>query len=261
MQEEDCLQTMSTAERRNKIYEIITQKKAVGVTDLSKLMDVSEMTIRRDFCYLEKMNLVERTHGGAVLSVRYNIEPLFSQKKLCHQKEKDAIAQKAVSFVQDYDTILLNSGTTTMRIFSMIKAKHVKIITNNPCIPFNEISENIEIISTGGILNMDSYTYVGDITDNTISNTWASKLFLGIDGIDIKHGLTTPVQQESSINRLMIEHTRGQIIVVADSSKIGKVSAFTVAPIKSINTLITDNNISQEDYEALVSNGIVVIRV
>ncbi|ERK00151.1 transcriptional regulator, DeoR family [Treponema socranskii subsp. socranskii VPI DR56BR1116 = ATCC 35536] len=250
----------STPKRRDAVYQLLQQCKIASAKEISKKLHVSEMTIRRDFEYLENKGLVERTHGGTIISNRYNTALLFSQKNMLHIEAKQAIARSAAAYIQPYDTIFLNSGTTTMRIFPFITAEHVKIITNNPCIPLDEISENIEVISTGGIYNTESLTLVGGIANTSVGNVWATKSFIGIDGIDVNCGLTTPVEQESYINRLMIEHTRGNIIIVADSSKIGKISRFRVAPITSIHILITDTDISNTDVEKFTNAGIQVIK-
>jgi len=175
------------------------------------------------------------------------------------EKEKDAIAQIVGSLVEDYDTIFINSGTTTLRLFSRIFAKHVKIMTNNAYFPTLDIPNSLEVISTGGVFRKESFTYIGDNALQAISQVFANKAFLGLDGFDVEFGITTPVQPEAQINRAMIENTLGPIYIVADSSKLGKVSNFFVAPAQVVHTLITDSGITKEQQISYENVGIKVM--
>jgi len=245
--------------RRDAIYQLIKDEGVVRVNDLSERLKVTSMTIRRDLETLERDGLVERVHGGAVATNRGLRDPLFTQKSILHQKEKDAIASVAANLVEDCDTIFINSGSTTLRIFRDIKAKQVKVITNNACFPMEDMPSGLEIISTGGIFRRESFTLIGETATQTITNIYASKSFIGLDGLSVQYGLTTPVQAEAQVNRLMIEHTRGPVIVVADSSKIGRVSSFFVASVSVVSKLITDKFISDEDRRSFEQIGIEVL--
>ena len=247
--------------RRESIYQIIQDQKMVKVSDLSEETGVTKMTVRRDLEFLEKKGLIERIHGGAILSNRGLLEPLFSQKSMLHRQEKDAIAKKAASLVQDYETIFINSGSTSLRLFHEITAKHVKIVTNNAYFPMEDIPDNLEVLSTGGNFSNESFTYYGDLANYAVSQVWATKAFIGVDGIDVLHGLTSPVQAEGQINRSMIEHTKNQVIIIADSSKIGRVSNFFLSSISVVNMLITDKGISEKDLNEFTKQGIEVVVV
>lgn len=245
--------------RREAIFQYITDNGLASVSELSRMFDVTDMTIRRDLETLEKEKLVERTHGGAVPTNRGKFEPLFTQKSLLHRAQKDVIAARAGRMVEDYDTIFINSGSTTLRIFKQIQAHHVKIVTNNASFPLGDFSEDIEVIATGGIFRRESYTFIGDTAAHTVGNVYASKAFIGLDGFDLEHGMTTPVQSEAGINKLMIEHTRGSVVIVADSSKIGRVSNFFVAPAVAADILITDDGIDSKLVAEIEKSGIEVI--
>jgi len=246
--------------RREEIYQLIRDNGTARVSDLSDKLGVTTMTIRRDLETLELDGLIERTHGGAVAVNRTNREPLFTQKRVINRLQKDLIARKASSLIEDYDTVFLNSGTTTLRIFRNITAKHVKIVTNNAYFPMDDIPDSLEVISTGGLFRKESFTLIGETTLHSISQVFASKAFIGLDGFDVHYGMTTPVQPEAHVNRMMIEHTRGEVIVVADSSKIGKVSNFFVAPVTSAQKLLTDSGITDEQVADLEQMGIEVIQ-
>jgi DeoR/GlpR family transcriptional regulator of sugar metabolism len=245
--------------RREAIYQLIKEEGVARVNDLSERLGVTCMTIRRDLETLERDGLVERVHGGAVATNRGVSEPLYTQKSILHKQEKDAIALAASHMVDDGDTLFINSGSTTLRLFKTIKAKRVKIITNNACFPMEDMSPGIDIISTGGMFRRESFTLVGDAASRTVEEVYADKSFLGLDGFDLEHGITTPVQEEAQINRMMIEHTKGEVIIVADSSKIGHVSAFFVAKSEVVSCLVTDSGIPAETKELLEKAGIKVM--
>jgi len=245
--------------RREAIYQMIKDTGMARVSDLSDRLGVTTMTIRRDLEVLEEDGLIERIHGGAVATNRGIREPLFTQKTLLHRSQKDAIASAAAKLVDDYDTIFLNSGTTTLRILHKITAKHVKVVTNNAFFPMDDIPESLEIISTGGLFRKESYTFIGDTALHSISQVYASKSFIGLDGFDLDHGMTTPVQPEAHVNRSMIEHTKGQVIVVADSSKLGRISNFFVAPVSAAHILITDSGIDDTLRAAFEKTGLTVM--
>jgi len=245
--------------RRDAIFLLVKEKGMVSVADLSKKFGVTTMTIRRDLQYLEQDGLIERIHGGAVVTKSGVREPLFTQKRLLHRAEKEVIAIAAAALVDDYDTIFLNSGTTTLRMLRRIVANHVKIVTNNAYFPVDDMPDNYEIISTGGTFRKESYTLIGDTALHTLSQVFASKAFIGVDGFDWENGMTTPVQSEAHVNRTMIAHTRGKVIVVADSSKIGAVSNFFVAPVVAAHMLITDSRITDMDRKRFEEAGIEVI--
>ncbi|NCB03361.1 MAG: DeoR/GlpR transcriptional regulator, partial [Spirochaetia bacterium] len=245
--------------RRDEIFRLISEKGAIKVTELSEQLGVTNMTIRRDLESLEKEGIIERTHGGAIAANRRVQEPLFYQKMRYHNTEKDAIAKVVTSLIEDNDTIFLNSGTTTLRIFTRILAKNVKLVTNNAYFPTLTLPDHIEVISTGGVFRKESFTYIGDGALQSISRVYATKSFLGVDGFDVEFGITTPVQPEAQINRTMIEHTQGPVYIVADSSKLAKVSHFFVAPVHVVYALITDVGITKEQKTAFEEAGIKVI--
>lgn len=259
MKQEEDSQFKPLPLRREEIYRIISEKGVAKVTELSELLGVTSMTIRRDLESLERNGIIKRTHGGAIAANRRVEEPLFYQKMRYHTKEKDAIAKIVTSLINDNDTIFLNSGTTTLRLFTCIKAENVKIVTNNATFPTLNLPSNLEIISTGGIFRKESFTYIGDGALQSISQVYANKSFLGVDGFDVEFGITTPVQPEAQVNRAMIEHTQGPIYIVADSSKLGKISRFFVAPIHVVYALITDKGITEEQKTSYEKANIKVI--
>jgi|YNPNPStandDraft_1061719.scaffolds.fasta_scaffold11605_2 DeoR/GlpR family transcriptional regulator of sugar metabolism len=250
------------AERHAYILEVLQRRKTVRVSTLSQALGVSEITIRRDLEKLEEQGFLERTHGGAILTQRMHQEPLFVQKERLEIEAKRAIGKAAAQLVQPGETIFINSGSTTRQIFPHLShLRRLRVITSNAAAiaELGNHAESIELILVGGTYRWQSNSFVGPIALATIAQINASKTFLGVDGISIQHGLTTPIQEEAEVARAMIAQTRGSIIVVADHTKIGVVAEFVTCPLQRIETLVTDARLNREWRQALKERGIRII--
>lgn len=242
--------TLMPAERRNRILETLRAQGSVRVAPLSGLLGVAEITIRRDLEQLEGQGLLERTHGGAIYSHRMRLEPLYTEKYLLRQEQKRAIGAAAAALVEDGDTLLINSGSTTLRIFRHLAGrKNLRVITSNVGAFLETQGLDLELILVGGIYREQSNSLVGPLATLNLQQVYGSKCFIGVDGISRKHGLTTPILQEAEIARTMIERTNGPLIVVADHSKVGVVADFRTISIEQVNTLVVDDGFD-ESYRA-----------
>jgi DeoR family fructose operon transcriptional repressor len=248
------------AERRNAIYEILRSQGIVRVSTLSDKLNVSEITIRRDLELMEAEGLLERTHGGAVFNQHIHLEPRYSEKHRTHQTEKRLIGAAAANLVEDGDSLLINSGSTTLQIFRHLVGRHnLKIITSNMG-AFLEIQGlDLDLIFVGGAYRPQSNSLVGELAILSLQQVYASKCFIGVDGISLKYGVTTPNVQEATIARNMIERTRGLVVVVADHSKFGVVADFVTAPLEKVHVLVTDAGIHSEHIQSLQERGIRVV--
>jgi DeoR family fructose operon transcriptional repressor len=247
------------ADRQKQIHSLLVKKGVVAVTDLAGMLGVSELTIRRDLEELNRKGLLERTHGGAVLNQRISIEPLYQQKDAAHKGEKEAIGRAGAELAADGDTLLINSGSTTLEVIRHLKRKKVRIITSNLGAVGELTGGDLECILVGGMYRPRSNSLVGAMASLSLQQVYGSKAFIGVDGISVKYGLTTPILEEAEIARQMIERTPGPVIVVADHSKLGLVSNFVTAPIEKINILITDAGIESEFRQALEKIGIKIV--
>ncbi len=259
MSGEELPQTFIPAKRHDTIVRLVKEKGVVRVTELSEVLRVTEMTIRRDLEVLEKKGLLERTHGGAVYSDRVSLEPLYAQKSGTRRAEKEAIGRLAASLVRDGETIFVNSGSTTLEFLRRLSGRGIKLITNNPWAPIEVRSEGVEVLLTGGELRRESFSLVGEIATGTVRGVFGTKAVIGVDGFSLRYGITTPVRAEAAINGLMIEQTHGEVIVIADSSKFGRVSNFLAAPISAVNTLITDPGLDEQAREDFGRMGIRIL--
>lgn len=254
------LQADAQTARHKRIIELIQRDGHVRVLDLSKLLEVSEITIRRDLALMEKEQLLERTHGGAISTTRIYKETKYSKRSDLHRENKDAIARRAAELIHDGDTVFINGGSTTFHVFRYIARKNVKIVTINAGCIGQVTNPEVELILAGGQYYPESNSFYGGFTTGILSQINASKAILGVHGISCRYGLTTPMQYAAEATRLMIDRTRGEVIVVADHTKIGLVSDYVTVPASRINTLVTDWLPEQDYSKDFESLGIKVIQ-
>lgn len=248
------------AQRRERIRELIRTQGAVKVAALSDLLRVSEITIRRDLEELEQEGILERTHGGAIYSHRMRVEPLYTEKDRIHREEKRLIGQAAAQLVEEGDTLLINSGSTTLQVIRhLVGKKNIRVITSNVGAVLAVQDSDFDLMLIGGSFRPQSNSLVGHLAALSLQQVYGNKALIGVDGISAKYGLTTPILQEAEIARLMIERARGQVIVVADHSKLGVVANFVTAPVDEVDILVTDEGFDEEYRAALEERGIEII--
>jgi len=250
----------STVERRSIIINQLEQNGKVDVRELSKLFSVSEVTVRNDLAQLEKKNVLIRARGGAIKMDPVGIDYHISEKDKINIKAKQLIGTRAAQFVNDGDTIMIDSGTTSMELARNLDENlELTVITNalNIANQFYK-KDNVQVIIPGGVLRNKSFSLIGSAAEKSLRNYFCDKLFLGVDGLDIDNGLSTPNIEEAHFNTTMIEMSH-QIIVLADSSKIGKRSLAFICPISKIDILITDSGLTNEQKTALENIGVKVV--
>ena len=247
------------AQRRERIQELLAIRNIVRIADLSALLGASEATIRRDLEWLENEGILERTHGGAVQSQRALFEPEYLQRAQRHTEEKRKIGAAAAAQIEDGDIVFINSGTTTTQMVRHIRNNaRVTVITNNLTAALEVGQHGFELIMLGGDFQPKSNSVAGRFAIENLSKVYASKAFISVDGISIKHGFTVPSNAEAEIICLMLERTHGPITIVADHSKWGVVSNFEIARIDQIHRLITDEGMSIHARAALAARSIEV---
>lgn len=252
-------QTLIPADRQTRIQKLIEEKGIIKVTELSHVFGVTELTIRRDFDILEKRGVLERTHGGAILRRRIKDEPLYAEKDQKYRFQKEKIGKAANQFIESGDTLLINTGSTNSQVLRHLSGTNLRVITSNANALVEIENPEIEVILTGGLFRRQSNSLIGDLAHTMLKSVCGSKTIIGVDGVSLKFGLTTPVKEEAAVARLMIDQTVGPVIVVADSSKMGVVSNFVTAPIDKVNILITDAGIKPGFKKGLEEMGITVI--
>ncbi|MEO5998393.1 MAG: transcriptional repressor AgaR [Chitinophagaceae bacterium] len=252
----------STVKRRVLILQKLGLEGQVDVNALSKELDVSEVTIRNDLTKLEEKKMLIRARGGAIKLDGVGKDFHLADKNKQHYEEKKRIGEAAAALIEDNDTIILDSGTTTIEIAKHLsKVKHLTIITNALNVA-NEVAEfeNTNVIIPGGFLRKNSLSLIGAAASENFKNYFCDKLFLAVDGFSTIHGLSTPNVDEAHLNRIMIEIAK-KVIVVADSSKFLRRSLAYIAPVSKVDTVVTDSGILPEDQKKLENAGIEVIIV
>lgn len=244
------------SQRRQRLLDQLEQRGTMRVSDLAEILSCSELTIRRDFDEFAAQGLIERFHGGARIVDQLKRETPFDDKPYLCAAEKDAIGAAAAEFVKDDDTVLLNGGTTTLAVLHHLKGRRIRVITNNAAATSEIGDSGIELIVIGGEYRPKSRSLFGDLALVTLSQIHASICILGTNGVSARTGLTTSVYSEAAINRLMADHCTGNVIAVADGSKVGVTSNFASNPLSKINVLITNSSASQDELAAIRAAGV-----
>lgn len=239
---------MEQFERRQKIAELVNSKGKVKVNELSELFGISEVSVRSDLTDLEARGLISRIHGGAVSSYKnyYNMD--MQQRLSANRDSKDKIAAKVVELIEDNDTIMLNSGTTTLSIFRNIPiTMNLSIVTNSIAVALEAAGNpNFNVVLLGGSVNSKYQFVYGDNANAQLKSYHADKLILSVDGITAEHGFTTYYDREAELDRLMLQNSATRI-VAADSSKLGRTAFAHIAPIMAADYIVTNSDSSTED--------------
>ncbi|HET7361261.1 MAG TPA: transcriptional repressor AgaR [Salinimicrobium sp.] len=246
------------AARRSRIVQILDDLGKVNVKDLSQELNVSEVTIRNDLDKLEKSKLLIRAHGGAFKT--NNIALAVSEKKSINLDYKRLIGKKAVSLIEENDSIILDSGTTTFEISSNLgKIENITVISNALDI-VNNLSQfkNLQVFMPGGYLKEFSMSLVGPMAERNLKQLYCNKLFLGVDCIKPNVGIFTHHMEEAYLNQIMIDIAE-EVIVVADSSKFKKSGLAFIVGFDKIHKIITDAHIEDEFVQMLEKNNVEVI--
>ena len=230
------------AQRREMIREYVASHQIIRSVDLSQLLAVSEATVRRDLEVLESQGVLERTHGGAILSHHLQGEPAYSHSAQVHAEEKRRIGAAAASLVEEGDVIFVDSGTTATQVIHHLNpSMRLTVITNNVRAAIDMQESGIEVILLGGVLRPRANSTVGPFALDALSHVYADKTFLGVDGLSLKYGCTVPVDSEAQVMRSMVERTRGPVVIVADHSKWRVASNYEVASLDQVHCLVTDD--------------------
>jgi DeoR family transcriptional regulator of aga operon len=247
-------------ERRHRILDLLREHGRVTVDALATRFVTSAVTIRSDLAALEAGGALERTHGGALLSRDDDDRPL-AVKRTLHHAEKVRIARAAVALIEDGETVILDSGTTTAEIAKQIRKLEgysINVITNAlniatllADVPF------VRLIMPGGILRPESNSLSGHMAEAALTDLQADRLFLGADGLDPERGVMTPHLPEAQLNAKMIAISR-QVIAVADSSKLMRRNISLIARVDQLHMLITDSGAPPDVVAELERRGVKV---
>jgi DeoR family fructose operon transcriptional repressor len=246
------------AQRRERIQEYLAAHQIARISDLCALLETSDATVRRDLEWMEAEGLLERTHGGAIIiNQRITSEPEYLLRVNKNPEEKRSVGALAASLIDDRDIVFINSGTTTAQVLHSIRADAGISVFSNNLIAALEMGEaGYQHYLIGGEFQPRSKSTAGRFAIDNLRQVYANKVIVGVDGISLKHGCTVPTNAEAEIVRTMIERATGQVIVVADHSKWGKVSNFHVATMDEIDLLVIDAGIDPSALESLAAHSV-----
>jgi DeoR family fructose operon transcriptional repressor len=248
------------AERHLMIMKILRDRKVISVNELSSILTVSANTIRRDLSLLEEQGVLKRSQGGAVLNEVTNLLHPFEIRKNENAFAKDIIGQTAAKLVTNNDTIILDSGTTTLQLAKSLNIMwNLTILTNSIDMADEFLNNpNIVVILSGGIIRQTSRSLIGLPAEQFFLQYHVSKTFLGVGGVSVNAGITNHNMYETSVKRRMIE-AADEVIILADHTKIGKVLLSQVAPLDMVNKIITDQETPLELIKEIKAANIEVI--
>jgi DeoR family fructose operon transcriptional repressor len=253
---------MFPAERQSRILEILAEQRSVRVSSLSELLGVSEMTIRRDLERLETDGLLSRTHGGAILKQHMVEEPRYVTNVRTHAQEKQRIARATAAMIKPGETVFLGSGTTATQVLTHVDPHlHARIITHNLGAVSSAQEKALDVILLGGLYRQRSNTLEGSLTLEVLSTFHASKFILGADGVSLEEGITTASIGLAGVERGMIRQTRGEVIVLADRSKIGVVADFVICTLDDVQAVVVDDGVDEDVRDEMLRRGLRVVAV
>lgn len=236
---------MLAIERRRKIISFLEEKSSVTVTELSRIFNITEETVRRDLEKLENEGLLKRTYGGAVAVENTNIELPFKIREVTNIEGKQLIGRTAAEYVNDGDTIALDSSTTALQVAKNIKnKKRITVITNSMNVAY-ELSgvKDFTVISTGGTLRPGSMSFVGRLAEEAIKKYNVDKAIISCKGIHLDRGITESNEAEAEVKKAMAE-AADKVYLLIDSTKFNKISFVKMLGFEDIDILITDKELA-----------------
>ena len=254
--------------RSEEIVKFLLKSESASLEEIQAVAGASAPSIRRDLARLENRGLIRRTHGGAELAEPLLYEPYrydssFIAREQRHAAEKRRIGLAAAEMIQDGETVGLSAGTTTTNIGRSLRHREkIQVVTNALNIGMELCNRtSIRTYLTGGVM-LWAWTFAlsGNAALSFLDNVYMDKFFLSVTGLDAERGATSLEADEALVYRKMVKQSK-QVIVVSDSSKIGKVSPAIVCPINEIQVLITDTNATAEAIAPFERQGTRVIKV
>ena len=255
---------LSIAERHKYILDNLNKYGFVRITDVANQLGVTKVTIRKDVKILESKGLLYKVHGSARPTNPHVADTDVHLKDTMNPEVKRRIAARAVELVEPVDSIILSSGSTVFALGEEIRRRtwqNLNIVT-----PFLRLgvllneAENVNVVQLGGTVHKKSLSVLGEEASRSLDDCICSKLFFGVDGIDLEHGITTSTLDEAKLTRKMMKAS-SQNIVLADSSKFGQRGFGRICALEDIDVIITDDGIPEQMVTIVEEAGVDLIIV
>jgi DeoR family fructose operon transcriptional repressor len=253
---------MYAEERQEAIAALVISRGRASVAELAQAYDVTTETVRRDLAALDKAGVVRRVHGGAVpVRALHLVEPGVGERETTRADYKDAIAAAATDFFPlSGASVLLDAGTTTARIAALVPTdRDLVVVTNSvPIAARLAAVSSVSLQLLGGRVRGITQATVGEQALRVLDTLRVDIAFIGTNAISPRHGLSTPDGEEAAVKRAMVR-CANYVVVAADSTKVGREDLVSFAPISSVDTLITDDEITDADRTMLIDEGVEVV--
>lgn len=234
-------------ERREQILVLLRENTKLLVPDLCEHFDVSPATIRNDLRDLEAAGKLKRTHGGAIPVGKASFEPNSTEKEVEHREEKQRIAKRACGFIEDGDTIALDTGTTTLELARLLVGKKdLTIVTNDlkiaSCL---ESDSDASVVFIGGAIRHGFHCTTGPTAQAQLASFNVDKAFLAANALSVEKGFTTPCLDQAEVKKTMVS-IAAQVFFLMDSSKLGRISFVKFADLHDADKLVTDAGVGKK---------------
>lgn len=237
---------MLAVTRKNKIKDILIERKSITVTELSKTFDVTEETIRRDLKFLEDEGFLTRTYGGAFIQTGVENTVTVELREVAYTKSKEAIAKECRKLIHNGDSIFLDASTTALFVAKAISNMRLTVVTNSLLI-VNQLTdfENIRVVCIGGTYSKDYKAFQGNITIQSLNNLYLDKTFMSCRSLSMEHGISDSSEGQAMIHQKLLQRSN-EVYLIADYSKFDKTSFIHICDFESLTGVVTDKVLSQE---------------
>ncbi len=250
---------MLAEERYKQIVKLVNQRGSIRVSELSRICEVTEETIRRDLAKLEGEDMLVRSHGGAVSLQDKQGEIPYPKREVTNLKEKKRIAEQAVSVIQPHDRIFLDASTTAWYLAAALPDIPLTVLTNSIKVAL-ELSEKqlIEVISIGGTLSHRSLSFIGPLAERSLELYFVNKAFISCKGVHVVRGISDSNEAQALIKQKVISLSE-QVYLLADYSKFDIQAFAKIADLENIYRIITDPKTASAQLSEIKEQGIEVV--
>jgi len=249
-----------TPERQKKILSLLSRQGRLSVAEIVEQFSISEATARRDLESLASEGKVQRVHGGAIAVEKAPPELPILERENEQADEKIRIGRVTAELIADNESVFLGSGTTVLEVAKKLRdRKNLTVITNSlPVLNALAGLKEITVISLGGMLRDSELSFIGHITEQALAEIRVDKVVMGTRGISLEHGLTNDYLQETLTDRAILKIGR-EVIIVADHTKVNRVSTVQLAPLNAVHTFVTNEQADKKFIQSLKKQSIKVI--
>lgn len=252
---------MIPAEREAQILALLQDQGSVTIEELSARFAVSEMTARRDLDRLEEKGLAERRHGGGILPGRLVGEEPYAVKAATHIAEKTRIALAALEFVHDQDTLILDSGTTTHELLTVLdRRRGLTIATNDLTLALDASRAGIPTWMAGGLIQPEIGSAIGEGARTFFERLAVDIAFIGVASISRDHFICTTSLEKAAVKTAMMKAAR-KTVLLADASKFGTAAFVKICPLTEFDAIVTDRRLSATERATLTKASVTLVEV